>query len=107
MSQFENHFNYNCTITTDSGEQYQVYANWLHNEHLDQFIGWHCEAGHTRFYIDKNFDIWDGECKNAHLGNALTEWSINTDTICGQSTCTGCTDDLIAAKHAVFFQTKI
>ena len=99
LSQFENHSNYNCKITLDSGEQFRVYANWIHNEQLDQFQGWSCDAGHTRFYIDKNFDIWDGECQNTHLGNVLTEWNINTDTICKRSTCTGCTDDLIVAKH--------
>lgn len=98
MNQFENHDNYNCEVTLDSGEQFRVYANWIHNNDLDHWQGWHCEAGHTRFYIDKHFDIWSGECQNDHLGLVLGEWSVKTDTVCQQSTCTGCTDDLITEK---------
>ena len=100
MTQFENHSNYNCKITVNDGQEFLIYANWMHNEDLNHWRGWRCDAGHTRFYIDKNFDIWDGECQNTHLGNVLTEWNINTDNICKRATCTGCTDDLIVAKHA-------
>ena len=99
MSKFENHSNYNCTITTSAGEQYQVYANWLHNQGLDNWQGWQCSAGDTRFYIDKNFNVWDGECQNSLLGNALGSWDINPATICTKTTCTGCTDDLITKKY--------
>jgi hypothetical protein len=93
------HENYNCQATDEQGHEHLVYANWLHNEGLDAWLGYHCHAGHTRFYIDKNFDIWSGECKNNHLGNALTDWSPKTDTVCEQATCTGCTDDLITKKY--------
>jgi hypothetical protein len=71
----------------------------MHNEKQDNFQGWSCEAGHTRFLIDKNFDIWDGECKNTLLGNVFGEWDTKPNNICRQSTCSGCTDDLIVAKH--------
>jgi hypothetical protein len=98
--QFENHSNYNCEITLDNGEKYLVYANWIHNNQLDSWQGWCCSAGHTRFYIDKNFEIWSGECKNNHLGNVLEQWTVKTDTVCLKSTCTGCTDDLVIEKHA-------
>ena len=97
--QFENHPNYNCEITTDSGETFRVYANWLHNEKLDQWKGWHCQAGTTRMLIDKNFNLYSGECKNDHLGNALTEFDLLNGTICQRNTCTGCTDDLMVDKH--------
>lgn len=100
MTQFENHSNYNCEITLDNNDTYRVYANWIHNNHLDSWQGWHCQAGHTRFYIDKNFDVWSGECKNNYLGNVLKEWSVKTDTVCAQTTCTGCTDDLLTAKRS-------
>ena len=100
LKPFENHPNYNCKITIDDGREYWVYANWMHNEQLDNWQGWHCDAGHTRFYVDKNFDIWDGECQNKQLGNVLGEWAICTDNICNRKTCTGCTDDLIVKKHA-------
>jgi hypothetical protein len=93
------HENYNCRATDEQGHEHLVYANWLHNEGLDTWQGYHCDAGHTRFYIDKNFDVWSGECKNNHLGNALTDWSPKTNTVCNRTTCTGCTDDLITRKY--------
>ena len=99
MNQFENHSNYNCKIILESGKEYLVYANWIHNQNLDHWVGWKCNAGHTRFNIDKNFDIWSGECKNDYLGNLLTSWNIQTDTVCKQQTCTGCTDDLLTKKQ--------
>jgi hypothetical protein len=99
LSQFENHTNYNCKIILDSGEEYLVYANWIHNQDLDRWKGWNCDAGHTRFYIDKYFDIWSGECRNDRLGNALDDWDIQTGTVCKRETCTGCTDDLITKKQ--------
>ena len=94
-----NHWNYNCVITTDSGEQKKVYANWIHNNGLDHWRGWHCEAGVTRFCIDDKLDVWSGECKNDFLGNALTQWTVKTHTVCKRETCTGCTDDLLATKY--------
>jgi hypothetical protein len=87
-------------VTTDTGEEYLVYANWVHNEKLDSWQGWHCDAGNTRFYIDKNFDIWDGECQNQLLGNVLEEWQPVENNICQRASCTGCTDDLITKKYA-------
>ena len=99
MNKFENHTNYNCRITTDSGEEFLVYANWIHNEKLDYWQGWKCDAGNTRFYIDKNFDIWSGECRNDLLGNVLGDWDVKVNSLCHQPTCTGCTDDLIIKKE--------
>ena len=101
LSKFENHANYNCKITLDSGQEYKVYANWIHNEKQDNFQGWQCDAGLTRFAIDKNFDIWDGRCKNTRLGNVLDEWNTLDQNICKQPTCTGCTDDLLAKKYKI------
>jgi hypothetical protein len=98
LSKFENHVNYNCEIATDTGETYRVYANWLHNQQLDRWQGWQCDAGKTRFYIDKNFDVWSGECQNDYLGNVLTEWEPLQGTKCRRKTCTGCTDDLMTEK---------
>lgn len=98
---FENHQNYNCEITTESGQTFRIYANWLHNENLDHWQGWECSAGSTRLYIDKNFDVWSGDCKNDFLGHALTEFEILEQTICKRTRCTGCTDDLVIAKKRV------
>ena len=95
----QDHDNYNCVVTTDTGVERKVYANWIHNNQLDNWQGWQCAAGETRFYIDSKFDVWSGECKNDFLGNILTKWKTKNDTVCQQKTCTGCGDDLIATKY--------
>ena len=99
MKKFENHENYNCQITLDNTEKFLISANWMHNEQLDNWKGWVCEAGATRLLIDKNFDVYSGECKNDYLGNALSEFQLLPSTTCLRDRCTGCTDDLIVAKH--------
>ena len=98
--QFENHSNYNCEIQTDDGNRYRVYANWLHNQHLDNWQDWTCHAGNTRLYIDKDLKVWSGECKNDALGSALDGFILLSHTQCRRPTCTGCTDDLMVKKQA-------
>jgi hypothetical protein len=93
------HENYNCRITDDQGQEHLVYANWMHNEGLDRWLGYRCDAGHTRFYIDKNFDVWSGMCKNDYLGNLFKEWFSKSDTVCKRLTCAGCTNDLLTKKY--------
>lgn len=98
QNKFENQENYNCRITLDTGEEYLVYANWLHNEQLDNWQGWICEAGATRLMIDKHLNVYSGECENDFIGSALTGFTLLDHTICKQERCTGCTDDLMVAK---------
>lgn len=93
------HQNYNCCVTDEQGQEHLVYANWMHNENLDNWQGYRCDAGHTRFYIDKNSNVWSGECRNDLLGNMLEQWAPKPDTVCNRPTCTGCTDDLMAKKY--------
>jgi hypothetical protein len=97
---FENHQYYNCEITLSTGEQYRVAANWMHNNHLDTWEGWSCDVGFRRLDIDKNFDVWSGQCRNDYLGNLKTNWApLVGPTICKRQRCTGCTDDLLISKH--------
>lgn len=99
LKAFENHANYNCRITLDDGMQYFVYANWMSNNRLHYWKGWHCEAGATRILIDKNLEIWSGECVNDKLGHALEGWDLLSEhSVCRRDHCTGCTDDLLTAK---------
>lgn len=96
---FENHENYNCKIELEDNSEFFIYANWLHNNNLDNWKNWKCEAGATRIYIDKNLNVWSGECKNDFLGNIDSGWNLfESHSICEQDTCTGCTDDLLIKK---------
>ncbi len=94
------HNNYNCVVKTATGETYKIYANYLHNEGIDNWRGWQCEAGYVRIYINDVQDVYSGQCLNQNLGNLNTTWNLNTQaTPCNRDTCTGCTDDLITAKR--------
>ena len=100
MSALVNHENYNCTVTTADGREFNVYANWLHNNQLDQWKGWTCDAGATRILIDKDFNVFSGECFNDILGNAASDFNLLESSICKKDRCTGCTDDLAVKKEA-------
>lgn len=96
---FENHKYYNCEITLSDGSTYRVSANWIHNENLDQWQGWRCEAGVTRLYIDKDFNVHSAQCKNDQLGHVIDGFKLfDQPGVCRRQRCTGCTDDLILEK---------
>jgi len=97
--QFENHKNYNCKIMLEDGQEYHVYADWLHTSGLDHWQGWHCDAGTTRISIDKNLNVWNGMCRNDFLGSAQ-DFELLSGTICRRPRCIGCTDDLAVGKRA-------
>lgn len=98
---FENHQYNNAKILLDDGREYSIFANWIHNQKLDYFKGWYCEAGITRLSIDTNGNVYSGECKDSRLGNLDTGWQLlNEETAhCKRDRCTGCTDDLIVKKY--------
>lgn len=99
---FENHeHNCNIVVLTDKGNEYRIYANWLHNQNIDYFKDWHCEAGRQRIFIDVNSDVYSGECQNSLLGNLDSGWDLleEDDAICHRTRCTGCTGDLLTYKY--------
>jgi len=77
-----------------------MFANSLHNNDLDHWKGWICYAGAHRLYVDKNLDVYSGECQNDYLGSLSNDFGILDHTVCTQERCTGCTDDLAVRKHA-------
>lgn len=98
--QFKDQHFYNCEVMLNDGTKYRVEANWLHNEHLDNWQGWECAAGSTRISIESDMSVYSGECLNNLLGNLLTEWDLLPElTKCHRPRCTGCTDDLLQFKR--------
>lgn len=96
---FENQPYYNCEVLLDNGDKYRVGANWIHNEGLDHWQGWLCDAGNRRLDIDHTFDVYSSQCKNDYLGNIFTDWALLTEpAVCKHTRCTGCTDDLLQRK---------
>lgn len=96
---FENQQFHNCVITLTDSTKFNVTANWLHNEGLDEWNQWYCDAGHTRIYIDSTLDVYSGECWNDYLGNLQHTWDIfPSASICNRARCSSCTDDLLVKK---------
>lgn len=96
---FEDHLYYNCEITLDSQDTYLVDANWLHNNKLDNWRGWQCDAGKNRLFVDSDLAIYSGECLNDRLGTIGDNWQLfEESSTCNRDRCTGCTDDLIQQK---------
>jgi hypothetical protein len=96
---FQPHEYYNCEVILDNSRHYRIEGNWLHNQGLDHWCGWSCEAGYSRLYINTDNEVYSGQCLNDYLGNLNTEWKLLLKpTTCFQQHCTGCTDDLIVAK---------
>ncbi len=97
--EFSDQLYYNCSIKLTNGKSYNVNANWIHNQQLDFWKDWECDAGYSRLHIDSDFTVFSGECLNDKLGNLLTEWQLfEKPSICKKERCTGCTDDLLIFK---------
>ena len=86
----------------DDDTSFAMDANWLHNNKLDLWQGWLCNAGKDRLYIDPTGNIYGAECENNHIGHIDQDWSYsNQPTVCNRARCSGCTDDLMVTKHVV------
>lgn len=101
MIKWTNHQNYNCHVALDDGNTYNVFADWLHNNQLDHWKGWHCNAGVTRLYIRDDLEVFGGQCLNDHLGSIEQGFELFKEpTVCRRDHCTGCTDDLAVKKYS-------
>jgi hypothetical protein len=99
---FNDHQYYNCEITLSDNTKYRVDANWIHNQNLDHWQDWECDAGFNRIVIEADLSVYSGECFNDYLGNLKTKWTLlDQPTICQKSRCTGCTDDLLQRKKEI------
>lgn len=97
---YQDHINYNCEITLNSGETYKIFSQWLSNQKLYQWEGWQCDAGFKRLYIDVNENVYSGVCKNDPLGTLSGGWLLRENpTTCQQQHCTPNTDDLVIFKQ--------
>ena len=91
--------NYNSKITFDDDTTALIYASRLHNEQLDYWLGWQCDAGVNYIYIYNN-EVYGGECRNDRLGILDQDWElIDNYTICKLNRCIGCTTDLMQKKQ--------
>ena len=100
----------NTTLTEDihcsaivelkDGSEVNISANQLYDKDLHHWKGWLCNAGVTSIYIDNDFSVYAGTCKNDNLGNLFDEnFKFLTEyTICRKESCTACASDLYTEK---------
>jgi len=99
---FKNQQYYNCEIELDTGETFRVSSNWIHNNNLDSWLGWSCDAGYKKLDIDKDFNIYSAVCKNDRLGNLFDRWHVlDAPTQCRKARCSECADDLSIGKRHI------
>lgn len=99
MSRLKPDKNFNAIAYYDNGQQVRVYGQQLHNQGMDHWRGWQCDAGYNRIFVFPNGDIYGGECRNDYLGNINNEFKLlDQPTTCGLDRCSSCTSDLIVAK---------
>jgi hypothetical protein len=93
--------NCNAIVTTTTGDSVAIFADQLIEAKLNFFYGWSCNAGSERIYIEKDFTVYSGECKNNKLGNLFDEnfKILDKPVVCMQSSCT-CTGDIYTTKKA-------
>lgn len=97
---YPNHKNYNCQVTTESGESFLLSANWLNNNDLNRFQNWRCFTGVNRIVITENLDVYNAACQTKFLGNLNTNWELLNDPItCPNIKCTSNTDDLMTRRY--------
>ena len=98
---FQDHINYNCEITLDTGEKFRVYSQWLSNKDLSHWKDWQCDVGYKRIYIIDD-EVYGGACRQDHLGNLMTGWDIlKAPTTCRRENCTVNTEDLAILKQKI------
>jgi hypothetical protein len=90
----------NATVELKDGSEINIDAYQLSDNNLHHWKDWHCKAGVTSIYIDDDFSVYAGTCKNDKLGNLFDEnfSFLNDYTICKKEKCTECASDLYAEK---------
>ena len=93
--------NYNVVVQDEQGQEHLMHANQLQDLNLHHWQGWLCNAGVDYMYVTENGDCWGSQCQNDYLGNVNQEriTLLTQPTVCRQTTCTGCTNDLTVAKR--------
>ena len=90
----------NAIVYTKNGQRIEILANQLFDKNLHRWQGWHCNVGVDSIFIDDDFSVYAGNCKNDKLGNLFSEdfaLFVNP-TICKRTTCSSCTNDLYSTK---------
>lgn len=91
--------NCNAIVTVSNGDSIAIFADQLIDKNLNAFYGWKCRAGVERIYIDRDFTVYGGQCKNDSLGNLFDDnfEILKNPVLCQQKLCL-CTGDIYTTK---------
>lgn len=91
----------NAVVTAADGTQVEISASRLYDLGLAHWQGWQCGAGQTMLFIDHDFTVYGGQCRNDCLGNLFnSNFAIfHKPTTCRRVECTPCESDLYIHKQ--------
>lgn len=78
----------------------EVNTDQIHNNNLHYWEGWFCNVGIDSIFIDNDFTVYAGQCRNDNLGNLFdVNFALfDSPTVCKQKKCTSCATDLFSTK---------
>jgi hypothetical protein len=83
-----------------NGSSIEVSTDQIHSKHLHHWKDWYCNVGVDSIFIDNDFTVYAGNCRNDRLGNLHDKnFSLFKKAMkCKQETCTSCASDLFSTK---------
>jgi hypothetical protein len=101
MIKFDKDLDCNAVITTADGQEMPIRAYRLFDAGLAKWKGWECHAGKDMIFVDHDFTVFGGQCRNDYLGNLFdANFKLLSDpTICKRQECTPCEADLLVKKQ--------
>lgn len=101
MIKFDRDTDCNSVIKTQDGQELEIRAHRLYDLGLAHWQGWQCSAGKDMIFVDHDFTVYSGQCRNDCLGNLFDEhFKLFTEpTICKRTECTPCESDLLVKKQ--------
>lgn len=92
--------NCNAIVHLLDGSKLEISADQLYDKNLHYWQGWHCNVGVDSIFIDNDYTVYAGQCRNDKLGNLFDNdfKFFEEPTICKQISCTPCATDLYSHK---------
>jgi|688.fasta_scaffold00284_6 hypothetical protein len=93
--------NCNAVVTTADGQEVAVNASRLYDLGLARWKDWQCSAGKDMIFVDHDFTVYSGQCRNDCLGNLFDQdFKLFDDfSVCKRDECTPCETDLFTKKQ--------
>jgi hypothetical protein len=90
----------NTVVYTKNSETIEIAADQLYDNNLHHWKGWHCFVGVDSIFVDDDYTVYAGNCRNDTLENLFNPdfQLFQKPGICKQKTCTSCASDLYSTK---------